>query len=246
MSQTSRVENVCETQPQTESDQSDFVLRWRVTYPQVTIPVAGAPELGAAFKRLHVPVTPTSNGTGGLQGSTYSISGMAPSQNGLCDSVPFDTAGSLQGDGSKPSIQEINSPLPEGATRTLVGLSLGDLGSASPAKLDNYHGGHTDDVLTQANLAFMAVPAPAGDGLGLKNPEPSWNLLTLDEPYTTFRPLLRQSSVAFNLPAQGSKDCGTTTDPGVSSSTCALSYTIGYRVILHKRMLYRTRRAYRR
>lgn len=244
--QDGRTENVCEAEPQLASRHDSYTLNWKARFPHVTVPVAGSKELGKAFKRLHVPVQPTSDGTGGLAGGGYSIGGSAPTAGDKCDAHRYEASGRLTGAPLPPGVGERNVTVVDDGTkvkRTLVGFYLGTVDAADPAKIPDGDPNTSDEVSTLFSSTLGALPDAPGDLLN--NLPPRANGLTLDVSYAEFRPLLHRSSVSIDVADAGTTDCGRV-DPGIATLVCSTRRDIRYTVKLEKKKLYETVRAYPR
>lgn len=245
-SSTFRTESVCEAEPQVGTDQRIVNLTWKVTFPQITVPVATAKDLGKAFKRLHVKVTPTADGDGGLTGGSLQVSGTGPSNGNTCDQVNYGAVATLRGQESDPFLfEKVVDVDGDGnqAKRSLFGFQLGSLGSASPATLERPIPGDSDTVRVVDSLLGRL---PEASNNFLNNPPPEWDQLTLDVPTEYFKPLVHRPSVTFPLTDAGTTDCGSATDPGVSAYRCSLARSLNYTIKLERRTLYKTVRAYPR
>ena len=241
-------QNVCEDKPDHVAEHEQFLLNWKARYPHITVPVAGKAQLGKAYARLHVPVTPTSSGTGGLAGGGYEIDGTAPTTDQTCDQVRFTGSGKMETAPFDPLVNERNVLVDDMAggakPRTIFGFLLGTVDSARPATVTKPRGaGESDDVATAFRGLEDTLPPPAVDTYN--NPPPTYNSLALDLPFERFRPLLKHATLTVPIADAGTIDCGRS-DPGISTSTCTDKYDYAYTVVLHRKFLYKTVRAYPR
>jgi hypothetical protein len=77
--------------------------------------------------------------------------------------------------------------------------------------------------------------------------EVMWDSLVLASAPQAYAPLVNQGEVELPvLRSQGEVGCGTDKPNGTTQYSCRVNYYMSASVILHKRFLYRTQRAYAR
>jgi hypothetical protein len=248
--QRAETKGVCEQQSSVSTSEGQFSAAWNARYPQVTVPVAGQPDLGAAFKKLHVNVTPTSDGSGGLQRSSFAIAGKEPATSdgnqgaggSDCTPIAYSSKGTLS-----------SSPRPTAVTRSvklfsalessdLWYFSLGNVDGSAPSRYtlpDGTQGDPASDFQQAASL----VPTDAATNNLLP---PSEGSVPAHFKISDTRKLVKRKQVSIDIPVyKSSSDCGLpATD--IESYDCRITWSYSYRVTLRKRFLYRTKRTYKR
>jgi hypothetical protein len=229
----------------------EFGFSWAAKYPQVTVPVITTKHLGAAWHRLHLRVQPTSDGTGGLVDSTYTIGGYGPpTTNG--DGSPSDCA--------QQPVQQSGSFTAAGLP-TSVDTDRGDIFAqlvhrfefimpaayAQPASYTDYQGQQqtVEDALTEAT---NSVPGAGSWSAG----HPDWDTMLANLPDQMLVPLAKPNvhqvtiHQDYDSPTLGHDCSSPNTDPAVSTDTCTVEWSYDWTIVLQKRFLYRTRKAYHR
>lgn len=237
--------NVCEAEPQVSDHEDDYDFRWQARYPQVTVPVADAEQLGAAYKKLHVRVQPTADGTGGLTEGTFHFSGHSPPTNegnqGVggsdCAKQPFAAAGAFTA--THPTFADLTYKAFEGP-RQAFDFDLGSIDSAAPASFTMPDGSQADplSVLDQDAEAVPATPA-------VLNIPPEYDNVPASFDIAQLRKLAHSPSVTIYSRTSGSHDCSTPTDD-FGALQCKVEWNYQFRIKLTRRFLYRTKAAYAR
>jgi hypothetical protein len=229
----------------------EFGFVWAARYPQVTVPVITAKQLGAASHRLHLRVQPTSDGTGGLLDSTYTIGGYGPpTTNGDgspsdCAQQPVHQSGTFATAGLPTSVDtdrgDIFAPLVHRFEFVMPAAY------AQPASFTDYQGQQqtVEDALTEAT---NAVPGAGSWSAG----HPDWDTMLANLPDHKLLPLAKPGVHQVTIhqdydgPTAGVDCSSPNTDPAVSTDTCMVEWSYHWTIALRKRFLYRTRKAYHR
>jgi hypothetical protein len=208
---------------------------WDVRYPHITVPLATREDLGKAYHRLHVQVTPTSDGTGGLSGS-YSISGRGmPESEFNCDLQDYGGAGALTSNGD-PTFEQ--KPQADGTDNFILDFAPGGL-FGDPESYDDFNGDPRDpaDELGQYQIRAHDLnpdtDVTSGTGINFS-----------DDLDSAFKTLVHHPDLVKTLfdTAVG-LDCGTY-DDGTAYNSCSYSQTGSAAYAMHRLFLYRTKRAY--
>jgi hypothetical protein len=217
---------------------ADYSFDWSVKYPQVTVPVATPEDLGKAYKKLHVKPTPTSTGTGGLAGGSYTISGSESSDPDAdaCDAVPFMQSGTFSSS-TPPSFYQHEYKDGE----YLFFLKYGEA-VAAPATFAT-----PQDIFDVRGVLDFDLNTAADLNPGMVNRKID-QTPSLADNIEAYKPLIHKPTLSFDQhsTSQG-LDCGTS-NIGVSAVTCSLSRSGSVRTVVHryKDGIYRTKRDYRR
>ncbi len=239
--------NVCEAEPSKSNLEQTYMLDWTAKYPHVTVPVADSRELGRAYRRLHVQEQPTSSGKGGLMLGDYDINGGGPptEEGGQaaggsdCTVKPYGQKGSFKSTG-KPGFTRMDVKDFFNARRHLFFFAMPPLTADPPSYTDSL--GNVVDVYGALSDAVNLVPEPAN----LLLAKGGWNTVPAEFSIGELKGLRRHSTV--RLPANtytGTHDCSAESN-AEGSDVCSVNWTFKWTVVLHRRFLYRTKRAYRR
>lgn len=222
-----------------------FSFDWAANYPHVTVPVADTSELGAAYKRLHVPAQPTSEGHGGLTTSSYDITGTGPATtNGDgsstdCSHTPFGGSGRFSNFGS-PDFSRLNVTDFFGDTRPVYYFTMDPIFASPATYQDSY--GNTIKVSDDEDEVYNLIPLPSS----VLETKPTWDSVPADFSIDELRTLIHGSTVRLHPNVySGTLNCSEPPGP-VISDVCSLNWTFRWTVTLHKKFLYVTKRAYRR
>jgi hypothetical protein len=228
-----------------------FGFSWAARYSHVTVPVITAKQLGAAWHKLHLRVQPTSDGTGGLLDSNYTIGGYGPpTTNGDgspsdCAQQPVHQSGSFTAVGRPVSLDtdrgDIFAPLAHRFEFVMPAAY------AQPADYADYQGQQqaVDDALTEAT---NTVPGAGSWAAG----HPDWDVMLANLPDHKLLPLARPNVHTvtihqdYDSPTLGHDCSSPSTDPAVSTDTCTVEWSYHWTIVLQRRFLYRTRKAYHR
>jgi hypothetical protein len=232
----------------TFNDYASFGFAYKITYPQVTIPVAGRKELGKAYRRLHVRPTPTAKGKVNSWTAGDQFSGNGPSQADLCQSVNYDNpAGTLTG--GQPSFAQVvqnrnGQKVDEWTLQVAPNLR------ADPP-LWYQADGSEEDALNSFQLAQGYVPQdPTFDHSdpGV-SPLEALYVALIDDP-EAFRPLIHNPHHAMQTSGHYAGDTACEGEPDINdasgSSTCSVTWDYRDDVTIISHFLYRTKRAYRK
>ncbi len=233
--------DICETESKVEDESNDYDLYWTARYPQVTVPVADEKQLGRAYKKLHVRVQPTSDGSGGLRKGIFHITGHYPptdaGNQGVggsdCASQAYDTFGSFTA-ATHPTFSDLTYR--DGVEdvfdvpRQVFDFQLGTVDAASPATYTLPNGAQGDPVAELRLAATSAQGAPP-----LLNVPPGVDNVPADFTSAQLKPLVEKPSVTFYRRTDGSSDCGT---------SAKVEWNYQFRIKLTRRFLYRTKAAY--
>lgn len=234
---------VCQGDPSNAHYSGSFNLTWATTYPQVTVPVADQRELGAAAMRLHVDVQPTSNGTGGLLDSSYSIEGFGPptvgsTQPSDCAKKSYSQDGSFKAQG-RPTFGRTDVRKLFNDPQHVFFFAM-PMVRATPAQYFDSQGTPIQ-VDEDRSDATGAVPQPQN----VIVTRPAWDAVFGDFGINTLKQLVHKGQIVVHPKYAGDADCGShSSDAGVY--TCKVKWSYVWEVKLVRRFLYRTRRAYRR
>jgi hypothetical protein len=237
--------NVCEAESQIADGEDEYDFRWKARYPQVTVPVASAEQLGRAYKRLHVRVQPTSDGRGGLTEGTFHFSGHSPPTNegnqgaggSDCAKQPFDASGTFTA--THPTFADLTYKAFEGPRR-LFDFDLGSIDSAAPAAFTLPDGSQADPL---ANLSEDAEAVPTTPAV--LNVPPEYDSVPASFDISKLMRLAHSPSITIYRRTSGSHDCGTPADD-FGELKCGVEWNYQFRVKLTRRFLYRTKADYAR
>lgn len=223
---------------------------WTAKYNQVTVPIKNEQDLGRAFKRLHVPITPTSPGKSGFLGS-FAIGGYGPptaSDGGDSDCAQQDyfTQGTL-GTDSPIKAMFIDQPHKfHGLTLPFATFLLGVPGPPSPATWTDSMGGQSS---TDREIGNVITDVPDQE-LELENNGHNdvvdFGGFQSDFDLEILRHLEDQKVVQIpDLVRSGEKDCGSDSDE-LHTQSCTIKWSFKFTPVLTRHFLYKTKRDYRR
>jgi hypothetical protein len=236
---------VCEGDSATTSKHAVFDFDWSARYPQVTVPIADARELGKAATKLHVRQQPTAKGKGGMKSGTYTISGEAPPTSGNaqasggsdCTEVPYSTNGSWIG--SPPFFEERS--LHDAFGSKVFYFVLSEIFDATP---NDY--AMPDGTPMKAVDDLRRIEGMLPDEADVLEAHPTYNSVPVDFPIDKLKTLAHSATLAIpTINWKGSRDCSSG-ESDVDNDTCTLSWDGFFTVTLKKRFPYYTKRAYPR
>jgi hypothetical protein len=236
--------------PSTTVDNEHYELNWKATFPHVTVPVATKEELGRAYRRLHVEPKPTADGTGGLTGGSFNVSGRVPYQDQAgCPGTPYSSGGSIA-DPDRPYASQDVVHIHKTDVDALGFFLSGGAMRATPESYevpDGYGGTQTQDVLTGLGSVESQVPPNPADTDGdlvEKHPIADWNAVALSKRVGFYHGLVHEQSLPASGSYKGNLDCGSVTDFG--KTTCQVLWDYEYDMTLHLIALHKTRNDYPR
>jgi hypothetical protein len=229
----------------------EFGFAWAARYPQVTVPVMTVKQLGAAWHRLHLRVQPTSDGTGGLVDSSYTIGGYGPpTTNGDgspsdCAHQPVHQSGSFTSVGRPTSVDTDHGNIFAALAHRFEFVM--PAAYPRPASYTDYQGQQqaVEDALTEA---ANTVPGAGSWSAG----HPDWDVMLANLPDEKLVPLARPHVHTvtihqdYDSPALGHDCSSPNTDPTVSIDRCTVEWSYRWTIVLQRRFLYRTHKAYYR
>ena len=217
---------------------------WTAKYNQVTVPIKNEQDLGRAFKKLHVPVTPTSPGKAGFLGS-FAIGGYGPQTQGDggdsdCAQQDYFTQGTL---GTDPQSKATFIDQPHkfhGQTLLFSTFLLGLPGAPVPDTFTDSLGDpySTDrlvgNVLTDVPDQEFTVETNFHDGLA------DFGAFAGDFDPDDLKFLERQKVVQLSdIVRSGEADCGTETNEDHDQG-CTIKWSFKFTPKFTRHFLYRT------
>jgi hypothetical protein len=207
---------------------------WHVIYPHVTVPVASRAELGAAYKKLHVQPTPTSDGSGGITDGSYAVSGSGTADPAnSCEVKPFQGSGTIASVGRPTFFQQ------DEANASVFQLVYADDINGSPLTYQDETGQSHDAMNDLVDYWDAANPDSS------QFAESLYQGISLED-VGAFDELVHNSDAVLkgNGGRQG-QDCGTS-DDGTVARSCSFDDGFTWSIDFHKIRLYKTKRNYRR
>ena len=223
---------------------------WTAAYKQVTVPIKQERDLGRAYKKLHVPVTPTSPGKSGFLGS-FSVGGYGPPTQGDggdsdCARQDYFTQGTL-GTDSPIKATFIDQPHKVGGNTFLFAtFLLGLPGPASPATFTDSQGApYSTDRLVGNTITDVPDQEFALDSNGHDDLADFGGFAGDFDP-NILEALGGQKVVQIpDIVRSGESDCGTETNED-HDQACTLKWSFKFTPVLTRHFLHRTKRDYRR